>query len=83
MKQLTVRNVTHDLAHMLAEESHRRGQSTNKTVIDILRQALGLSPNSRYNNNLGELAGTWSAEDLAEFEKNTALFEQIDEELWS
>lgn len=29
-----------------------------------------------------DLAGGWTDEDVAEFERNTAYFNQIDEELW-
>ena len=82
MKQLTVRNVPKELAQALSEERLRRGESLNKTVLDLLFQALGLSPNKRYDNGLRRLAGNWSEEEFREFENNTALFEQIDEELW-
>lgn len=82
MKQLTVRNVPELLAQALRQERIRRGDSLNKTVLDILIQALGLSPDERYDNGLSGLAGTWTEEELREFENNTALFEQIDEELW-
>lgn len=34
------------------------------------------------DNGLGALAGTWRAEDLAEFEEATRCFEAIDEDLW-
>jgi len=33
-------------------------------------------------DDLERLAGTWSEQDAAEFEKNTAAFEQIDDSLW-
>jgi plasmid stability protein len=82
MKQLTIRNVTADLARALEEEGHRRRESINQTVLDLLKQALGLVPESRYKNGLANLAGTWSREDAAEFERNTAVFEKIDEEMW-
>jgi len=32
--------------------------------------------------DLDHLAGTWSAEDAAEFERNTAAFETVDEAMW-
>jgi hypothetical protein len=28
------------------------------------------------------LAGTWSKTDVAEFERATAVFEKVDEEMW-
>lgn len=33
-------------------------------------------------NDLSSLAGTWSNEELVEFNQATKQFEQIDEELW-
>lgn len=82
MKQLTVRGVSEDLSRALREERIRRGTSLNQTVLDLLRRALGLGHGQRYDNGLGELAGTWSEEELREFEAATAAFEQVDEELW-
>lgn len=66
----------------LADERRRRGDSFNATVIDLLRQALGLRPGRAYDNGLAVLAGTWSAEDHAAFEHATRCFEAVDEELW-
>ena len=83
MKHLTVRNVTQDLEKALRDEQRRRGMSLNATVLDLLKRALGLGPGGEYDNGLASLAGTWTKEELRAFEANTALFEQIDEGLWS
>ena len=80
-KQLTVRGVSPELARALDEERRRRGTSLNQTVLDLLTQALGLRGGTP-DNGLAALAGTWSDEDLAEFEQATAPFEEIDPELW-
>lgn len=82
MKQLTIRKVSPELAKALDSESRLRGRSLNQTVLDLLHQALGLSSNGGYDNGLGKLAGTWTEEEFAEFERNTAIFEQVDRELW-
>lgn len=82
MKQLTIRKVSPELAKALDSESRLRGRSLNQTVLDLLHQALGLSSKGGYDNGLGELAGTWTEEEFAEFERNTAIFEQVDRELW-
>jgi hypothetical protein len=34
-------------------------------------------------HDLDSMAGTWSEEETAEFDRATASFRQIDEELWS
>lgn len=81
-RHLTIRDVSSALAKALKAESRRRGVSLNQTVKDLLGRALGLAPASSYDNGLGALAGTWSTEDLAEFEAATAGFEAVDDELW-
>ena len=80
MKQLTVRGVPDELARALEREKKRRGQSLNQTILELLSQALGVG--NKHDNGLSELAGSWTAEELHEFDKNTTVFEQIDPELW-
>ncbi len=82
MKQLTIRKVSSELAKALDSESRLKGQSINQTVLDLLHQALGLGLNGNLDNGLGKLAGTWTEDEFVEFEKNTALFEEVDSELW-
>jgi hypothetical protein len=55
----------------------------NATVILLLRRALGLTHGAEtFDNGLGRLAGTWSANELKAFERATEPFEAIDENLW-
>lgn len=80
MKAITLRNVPPDLAEALEREKRRRGQSLNRTAIELLKQGLGVgSPRS---NGLGRLAGGWSEEDAREFERALASFGEIDPEMW-
>jgi hypothetical protein len=77
---LTVRNVPEEVAAALARERRRRGTSLNQTVIDLLRQGLGVTgPRS---NGVRRLAGTWTQKEHREFLVATAGFEKIDEEFW-
>ena len=62
-------------------ERERRGSSLNQTVIDLLRQSLGVSA-PRRSNGLARLAGSWSERDLDEFEAAVADTEAIDDEMW-
>ena len=82
MKYLTVRNIPVEVAEALLAEKSRRGESLNQTVLDLLRRALGLAADAAYENGLGRHAGDWSQAELQEFEANTRMFQQIDEELW-
>lgn len=82
MKQLTIRKVSGDLEKAIHAESRLKGQSINQTVLDLLHQALGLGTRDTFDNGLGKLAGSWSEKEFLEFEKNTALFEALDSEMW-
>jgi hypothetical protein len=82
MKHLTIRNVPEELGDRLLEEKRVRGRSLNQTVLELLSQAVGLSGQRQRSNGLGTLAGTWTAEDQAEFEDAIEGMEEIDEELW-
>jgi len=82
MKHLTIRNVSPELAEALEREKLNRGTSLNRTVLDILERALGVSALRRRSNGLSDLAGTWSEEEFERFENAIAVTEQVDEELW-
>jgi hypothetical protein len=81
VKALTIRKVDPQLARALEREVRRRGASLNETVLALLRQALGLETEPR-SNGLAKLAGAWSDEELAQFERATAPLRQLDDELW-
>lgn len=80
IKALTIRNLPSNLAEALEREKRRRGKSLNQTVIDLLGQGLG--EQSVRSNGLGRLAGGWSEDEFRDFERATAQFEAVDEELW-
>ena len=71
-----------ELSRALDEEKRRRGTSLNRTVLELLAQALGLGSSAPHTNGLADLAGTWSKVELEQFEQAVALTEQIDEEVW-
>lgn len=80
IKALTIRNLPPALADALDREKRRRGKSLNQTVIDLLGQGLGAQ--GVRSNGLGRLAGGWSEEEFRDFERATAQFDAVDEELW-
>ncbi|WP_420449302.1 hypothetical protein [Candidatus Palauibacter sp.] len=80
MKTLTVRGVPAELGRALNEEKRRRGISLNQTVLDLLKQSLGVgTPRS---NGLGRFAGGWTDAEFREFEAATRDFGKIDPEMW-
>ena len=80
IKALTIRNLPPDIGEALEREKRRRGKSLNQIVIDLLRQGLGAR--GVRSNGLGRLAGGWSEKEHHAFERATAQFETVDEELW-
>ena len=83
MNHLTIRKIPARLGKELEKEVRRRGLSLNETVKLLLERALGLDPQTPFDNGLGKLAGGWSQKELEEFEKSTAMFSKIDEADWA
>lgn len=75
-----------DALHRLVDDLPEKELPTATRVLEALRRPhlTGDAPEAagRHSNGLARFAGTWTAEDLAEFEAAIAPMEQIDEELW-
>ena len=87
MSQLTVRSVDDDLRARLEREAQERGLSLNRTLLAVLREALGLAPRTRgsepvEHHDLDDLAGTWTTEEAEEFDETLREQRQVDEKLW-
>lgn len=86
MRAITLRNLPPELARMIEQRSVTTGTSLNRTVIDLLEEALGLKGKRLpkvVHRDLDDLAGSWSEEEAAEFDRVLAEQRQIDPELWS
>jgi hypothetical protein len=79
-RHLTVRNLPEDVSAALQREKRRRGASLNRTVIDLLRQSLGVA--GTRSNGLGRLAGTWTEAEHRRFLEEIQVFEKIDPDWW-
>ena len=84
MKALSLRGIDDELEKALQEKARESRNSLNGTILDILRGALGLSKRKYHgvHHDLDHLAGTWGKAALKEFEEATAVFGQVDEDLW-
>ena len=82
MKAITIRNVPPEVAAALEAEKRRRGLSLNRTVLSVMREALGLSNSRRRSNGLRRLAGNWTQAESRQFEEAIAPFGKIDEDMW-
>jgi plasmid stability protein len=76
--QLTVRGVPDEVHRRLLQLSQAREESLNTTVRRILERAVGADGRRQ---SLEEYA-TWSADDLADFERALAAQRTIDADLW-
>ena len=69
----------------LKSRAAREGASVNTLVLRLIEQGLGLKyakPALARHDDLDALAGSWRAEDGAEFERASAPFAEIDGALW-
>ncbi len=82
MKAVTLRNVPPELADQLEKEAAAAGTSMNKTVIRLLERATGIAGRRRRHHDLDHLAGSWSAEEAHDFERELARQRRVDPELW-
>jgi len=84
MATMTLRGIDERLAVALKERARKEATSINAVTLRLLKESLGLEKEKRrvLYVDLDHLAGTWSAQDAAEFEKDTDLFETVDEDLW-
>ncbi|MCW8800572.1 MAG: hypothetical protein OQK71_06575 [Desulfobacter sp.] len=82
MNQITLRQIPENVDALIRQLSKEQKKSINKTIIELLEKALGVSRDSSKKRNLSQLAGTWSDRESEEFKKNTAQFDKIDWEIW-
>ena len=76
--QLTLRNVDPDLSKRLRAISAERGESLNRTVLQLLRDAVGLDER---RERLLRYA-TWNDEDLQEFTAALDAQRVVDRRYW-
>ena len=77
-KQLTIRGVSDELSRRLARLGREKGQSVNVLARSILEEAVGLHAR---RERLRRYA-TWTAEDVASFDRALAEQRVIDDDLW-
>ena len=82
MSQITLRDVPQELDHRLRDLARAQNKSLNRTIIGVLMELLHLGDGSDRKRDLSDLAGSWSDDEAAEFEANTRVFDQLDDEMW-
>jgi plasmid stability protein len=77
---LTVRNLPQELAVALEREKAAAGHINDQTVIDLLRQGLGVT--GTRSSGVARLASTWTEAEHEEFLSAIRSFEEIDRNFW-
>ena len=82
MPDILVRNVDPIVVENLKLAAKERGVSASRLAAETLTERFAGDTLPRYHD-LDALAGTWSAEDLREFEEAIEPLTRIDEHLWT
>jgi hypothetical protein len=86
MKQITLRSIPDAVKKTVQKEAARKGVSLNKAIISLLERTVGTKAQEKKKrvlyDDLDHLAGLWSREEAAEFDKNLKAQRKVDPELW-
>jgi hypothetical protein len=83
VKSITIRRIDSGLDRMIKSRAKQKNLSVNQWVLETLRKVTGMGkePVFKKHTDLDALAGGWSKEDAKAFQKNTQIFERIDEDV--
>lgn len=82
---LTIRNLPPDVAKVIRQRATKNKTSLNRAVLGILEElvpARAEGGKRHIYHDLDSLAGSWCAEEAAEFEKALGGQREVDEEMW-
>lgn len=84
MKSITLHKLDAALAEQLELAARQRGQSLNRTAQDLLRVALGIDRSPRIDRTEAfmDQFGTWSQDELDEFNRRNADLNRVDPIDW-
>ena len=82
IKQMTLRQVPDAVEKGIRGRARRTGHSLNRTMIALMEETLGIRTTEKKRRDMSRFAGQWSNEECAAFDRNTFVFEHVDEETW-
>ena len=84
MKSITIRRIDPGLDRVIKSRAKQNNLSVNQWVLETLKKVTGMGkePVFKKHTDLDALAGGWSKEEAKAFQKNTQIFERIDEDVW-
>jgi len=82
----TLRQIPLPVEKRLRQLARESRKSLNKTALELLAKAVGIGPVEkkamRKRRDVKSALRPWSHEEYREFERNIAMFESIDKEIW-
>ncbi len=81
MKTITLRDIPEDIAREIEERAHKRRQSLNRTVIEMLSECVTDSA-PRIHHDLDHLFGVWEPDEAEQVEAELAAQRNVDQEIW-
>jgi TRAP-type C4-dicarboxylate transport system substrate-binding protein len=83
VKLVTLRNLPPHIAKIIRKRADEAGASLNKAVIRLLEEAVGTKEKKgTLHHDLDMLAGSWTKQEAASFEKALDQQRAIDKDLW-
>ena len=85
MKAITLRNIPREVIQVIRRRAQEKRISLNRAVIELLREALGVSGGKKgkpLHDDLDFLIGTWSEEEASAFDGELESQRGVDGELW-
>ena len=86
MKQITLRGIPEKVKKAVQKEAERKGLSLNRAFISLLERTVSGTVREKkkkvLHHDLDHLAGLWSREESAAFDKYLGLQRKVDEDLW-
>jgi hypothetical protein len=84
MKTITIRGIDPGLDRVIKSRAKENSLSVNQWILQTLRKVTGRGkdPVFKKHHDLDAPAGGWSREEVRAFQKNTQIFEKIDEDVW-
>lgn len=79
-----LRGISPQVMVALKREAEKQNTSVNVLILQLVEKGIGYSHEIKRPvfHDLDKLAGTWTAKDAKDFEKNTRDFEKIDKDIW-
>lgn len=82
MRQLTVRGIEPEIEQKIRRIAKKNGKSINQVIKEIIEEKFKDQGQKTPASSLRQLAGGWSCEEAADFERAIQSCEQIDAEMW-